>query len=196
MRSIAILAMLFLAGCGATEATRRVNYLNGEAAGWIVEHTKEPGVVEAATNIKAGSVVLAAEIGEPDVKPEYSASAHKSEIEVAAREIQNKGNIIDGIWSFAQTAAGKVSALVGLGALGVTVVGWLRSASKSAKLWEYAKLAGSLLHNDPERHEEFVEQAKARGLEKSTAPVLAALEKQGLPVLPDPPPAPPKPDAG
>lgn len=167
-------------GCGATEATRRVNVENGLAADFITSHSADPQIKEAAILINAGSHVLEAELGSPEQRPlTYDPKQHGADIETAKKEIESKAGLIDTVWNFAQTTAGKISALVGLGGLGFTIIGWLRSSSNASKLWHYAQVAGEIFKKKDDLKAEFDAKAEEKGVTKKVEKLVADLHAPG-----------------
>jgi len=185
-----VVAMFVSCGCGATESTRRVNVHNRLAAEWIAGVSEDAQIDEAALLIAAGSTVLEAELKSPENPPlKYDPISQREDIEKAKKDIEDKAGLIDTVFNFAQTTAGKITGALGLGALGFTIIGWVRSAAWSGKLWTYAKTAGAVLGKYKDLREEVAEKAAARGVSKEVHKVVEALP----PATPPPAPEPPKP---
>lgn len=193
---------LLLAGCGATEATRRSLHYDGEALKSVDSHlaaieTNPASPVEVVseakaaraevTNVRVSIPLIQSEIGEPDPKttPPYTPEEHAKTNAEAKAEIEAKAGFIDSIWNFLGTTAGKITAGLGLGTIGLTVFAWLRTASSASKLWTYAKLAGSIFEKSQELKEQMSAKAIAKGVPKIIDDVV-----QSLPVTPasTPPP--------
>lgn len=187
--------VLFFCGCSATEATKRTLYYDGEAAREIIDnslaidqiatqieatdaavaaglHASAKTMREAATNILVSVPLIQAHVGTPDPQttPPYTRTEHAKTNEEAKKEIEGRAGMIDTVWNFLGTTAGKITAGIGLGTIGAIAIGWFRSALWSGKLWQYAKAAGAVI----EQSKDLKNQVKDKGLAAGTS---AAIHK-------------------
>ena len=189
---IAVLVLICLSGCGSTEATRRSLHYDGEAlvavdaklaeiesdpsATPVIVSTAKAARVEVA-NVRASIPLLKSEIGEPDpaTTPPYTPEEHAKSNAAAKKELEDKAGLIDGVFNFLETGAGKLSAALGLGTIGALIIGWGKTALWSGKLWTYAKTAGSVIEKYKGMRAEVAEKAAARGVSKDVFKVVEAL---------------------
>ena len=134
--------IVILAGCGTPESVRETNYLNGEAARWIVEASPDPAIDRAATTIAAGSDQIARKLGEPELKPIYTPETHEKTVEKAKSDIDQQEAVQRGISGFFESIIKKVGDGIwpGLGAAAIGAFFWLRKNLQFNKLKQGAQI--------------------------------------------------------
>lgn len=136
MRPLVVVALAALAGCGTPESVRETNYLNGEAARWIVGVTDQPEVKRAATTIAAGTEQVERKLGSPEVRPVYTPEGHEKAVEKAKADLDAQEAVKKGIGGFFENLVTKGADLL-IPGLGGTLLGayfWLRKKLQFDKL--------------------------------------------------------------
>lgn len=131
-----LLALMLLVGCGTPESLRETNYLNGEAARWIVEASPDPAIDRAAGTIAAGTDQIARKLGEPEVKPAYTPDVHDATVEKSKADLDAQEAVKRGIGGFFENIVTKGADLLWPG-LGGTLIGaffWLKKKLQFDKL--------------------------------------------------------------
>lgn len=141
---LGLCACLFAGACGTPESVRETNYLNGEAARWIVEASPDPAIDRAATTIAAGSDQIARKLGEPEERPAYTAEVHEAKVAAAKSDLDSQEAVKRGITGWIEGMVTKVAdfALPGLGGILVGAWAWLR---KNAQYDKLKKGAGAIV---------------------------------------------------
>lgn len=129
-------------GCGTPESVREANYLNGEAAKWIVETSTDPAIDRAASTIAAGTVQIERKLGEPEERPVYTPETHEATVEKAKSDLDQQEAVKKGIAGFLENIVTKGADFIWPG-LGGTLVGaffWLRKKLQFDKLKSTAQV--------------------------------------------------------
>ncbi len=200
-----IVALLPIAvGCGSTEAMKRSVYYDGKALESIdarlekiaTDPAATPAIIEETkaahvelTNVRVSIPLIQSEIGDPDpaTTPPYTPEEHAKTNAEAKKELEDKAGFIDGVWNFVQTTAGKITMGIFGTAIGALVVGWVRSAAHSSKLWTYVKIAGGIVAKSQDLKDQFAAKAVTKGVAKTVDEVVQLLPTPAPQPIPPPP---------
>lgn len=169
-------AVLFTScGCGIPESVRETNYLNGEAARWIVGVTVQPEVKRAATTIAAGTDQVERKLGEPEVKPIYTPETHEKTVAQAKDDIDRQESVKSAITGWFQSAVTKVADLVlpGAGGMLIGAFFWLRKKLAFDNLKAGTVPIVKIVNDHPEVADKIMDYAGKIGV---GAPVKAAVD--------------------
>lgn len=132
MRHLVVVALVALAGCGTPESVRETNYLNGEAAKWIVSFSPQPEVKRAASTIADGSLQIERKLGAPEERPEYTPEKHEAVVKQAKDDLDQQEAVKGAITGWFQNLITKGADLILPGAGGFLVAAWLWLRKKLA----------------------------------------------------------------
>lgn len=174
---VGILALCFLCGCGTPESVRETNYLNGEAAKWIVGVTDQPEVKRAATTIAAGTEQVERKLGAPEVLPVYTPEEHEKKVAQAKSDLDSQEAVKKGISDWFQSLFVKGADLIlpGLGGALLGAYFWLRKKIQFDALKKGAAPIVKIVDSHPEIQEKIAAYAGkigAAGVVKSAVDFL------------------------
>jgi len=131
-----VFLVLMLGGCGTPNSVKQTNFLNGEAARWIVETSPDPAIDRAATTIAAGSDQIARKLGDPEERPVYTPEVHEKTVDQAKDDIDQQEAVKKGITGWIEKAVGTVADIIypGLGGILMGAFFWLRKNAQYDKL--------------------------------------------------------------
>jgi len=141
-----------LCGCGTPESVKETNYLNGEAARWIVEASPDPAIDRAATTIAAGSAQIERKLGEPEAKPIYTPETHEKTVAQAKQDIDDQEAVKKGITGWIEGMVTKLADFIlpGVGGILVGAWAWLRKNAQYDKLKKSAGIVVETINKLPD----------------------------------------------
>jgi hypothetical protein len=175
----ALLAVVILAGCGTPESLKETNYLNGEAAKWIVEASPDPAIDRAASSIVAGSAQIERKLGEPELRPVYTAETHEKKVAEAKDDLDKQEVVKHAITGWIETAVTKAGDLIwpGLGGLLLGAWAWVRKKTQYDKLKAGAQVVVRAGEKIPAMKEATAALAGKLGVGKQVDDVVQGLLK-------------------
>lgn len=176
-RYLVVMACVALASCGTPDSVKRTNALDGKAARWIADRSEDPAVDRAAKSIEDGSLVIAREIGVPEVDPVYTPEAHEAAVVQANADLDSQEAVKKGISGFIQNIVTKGADLLWPG-LGGTLLGaffWLRKKLQFDKLKAGAQVVVRASEKIPAVKEATAALASKLGVGKQVDDVVQGL---------------------
>lgn len=172
------LCCLFV-GCGTPESVRETNYLNGEAARWIVETSPDPAIDRAATTIAAGSDQIKRKLGEPEVLPVYTPEEHEKKVADAKKDLDDQDAVKNGITKFFEDAVTAVGNKIwpGLGGIALGAFFWIRKNLQYNKLKAGAQIVVRAGEKIPAVKEATAALASKLGVGKQVDDIVQGLLK-------------------
>jgi len=130
-----LIFIVFLTGCGVTEATRELTYQNYDAGKQIVEAVSggdSDKAIQAATDVTANSEAVMADIGPPEAPQPYSKQESNDARERQKEELRvRRGwtSVFSGVVDWASGNIPWLTTIIGFITTGITV--WQKGKVKS-----------------------------------------------------------------